>query len=120
MSAFCILLDENVPRIIQTLLQQQAPQIQVFVIGDGFAPPKGTPDPEILCWIEENHCLLVTNNRASMPAHLQDHLEQGQHIPGILQLPKQLNLRELLEDLVLIGEALQPNELQDQIVYLPL
>jgi hypothetical protein len=27
--------------------------------------------------------VLVTNNRATMPAHLTAHLAQGRHVPGI-------------------------------------
>lgn len=120
MSERCFLLDENVPLIIQTQLAQRSFSGAVYAIGDGVAPPKGTPDPKILVWIEVNGCLLITNNRASMPGHLQAHLRQGNHILGIIQLPKRMNVGQVLEDLVLIGEAGEPDEFQDQIVYLPL
>jgi len=48
MSEICFLLDENVPLIIQALLEQREPEIRVYAVGDGIAPPKGTPDAEIL------------------------------------------------------------------------
>ncbi len=48
MSGVCFLLDEHVPLILQALLEQTAPEMCVYAIGDGIAPPKGTPDPDIL------------------------------------------------------------------------
>ena len=89
-------------------------------INDDSAPVRGTLDPEILIWIEAHGCMLVTNNRASMPGHLADHLARGGHIPGIVQLPRRMNIGAILDDLWLIGAAAQPNEFQDQIVHLPL
>ena len=89
-------------------------------MGDEAVPPIGTLDPDILKWIETNNCLLITNNRASIPVHLKDHLAQGLHIPGINQLPRRMDIRMVLEDLLLIYLLGEPDEFQDQIIYLPL
>ena len=100
MSMSGYLLDENVPLVIQSQLAQMEPNLTVYAIGDEIAPDKGTPDPDI--WIEEHSCLLITNNRATMPIHLQGHLAQGRHIQGIVQLPKRMDISQVLEDLRLI------------------
>jgi hypothetical protein len=120
MSLVCFLLDEHVPPFIQAQLAQMAPDLRVHTINDDSAPVRGTLDPEILIWIETHGCMLVTNNRASMPGHLADHLARGHHIPGIVQLPRHMNIGAILDDLWLIGAAAQPGEFQDQIVHLPL
>ncbi len=120
MSTISFLLDENIPLIVQARLQQMEPRMQVYAIGEGLAPPKGASDPDILAWIEANGCMLVTNNRATMPTHLQAHLSQGRHVPGIVQFPRRMNLNTILDDLWLIWGAGLPDEFQDQIVYLPL
>ncbi len=57
-------------------------------------PPRGTLDPEILVWCEQNGTILVTNNRASMPVHLHDHLAEGRHIPGIFILNSKMGIRQ--------------------------
>jgi hypothetical protein len=119
MSAICYLLDEHVPLIIQAQLEQMEPEMRICAIGDGIAPPKGTPDPDILHWIESHDCMLVTNNRATMPVHLRAHLAQGRHVPGIVQLPRRMDVGVILTDLLLIWGASMPGEFQDQIVYLP-
>jgi hypothetical protein len=113
------LLDEHVPLAIGKQLRVYSPALRVYRIGDGIAPPITTPDPAILLWIEAHDCLLVTYNRSSMPGHLVDHLAQGRHIPGILQLGKQMSRGAIIEELLLIAEASLPNEYQDQVIYLP-
>lgn len=120
MSNVKFLLDENVSVYIQNFMRQAGSGIELFVVGQRGAPPKSTLDPDILLWIEENDYLLVTNNRSSMPGHLADHLAQGRHIPGIIQLPRQMNVRAIVDDLLLIWGASYPGEFLDQIVHLPL
>ena len=114
------LIDENVDPIYPTQLRLKEPELSVLVIGEPSTPPKGTKDPEILCWCEEYDFILVTNNRRSMPTHLKDHLNKNQHIPGIFILNPQLTIGQNIEELLLIAEGSYPNEYQDQIIHLPL
>ena len=120
MSDVGLLFDEHVARSLQEQLHQAEPQLRLFAVGDGIAPPLGTPDPGLLRWLEEHNCLLVTNNRSSMPGHLADHLAAGRHVPGIIQLPRQPRFGLILSDLSLIATADAADELADRINYLPL
>ena len=114
------LLDENVDPAFQEPLQQNTPDLRVYYIGDEFAPPLSTLDPEILIWIEEHDCILLTYNRSSIPEHLHKHLAAGRHIPGIVQLAPQMSFGDTIEDLLLIHGAGLPGEFADRIIYLPL
>ena len=77
------LLDENVDPNYKTQLHRLNSDLVVWIVGEEGTPPKGTLDPEILFWCEEYNFVLVTNNRTSMPVHLNDRINQGHHIPGI-------------------------------------
>ena len=120
MSDIQYLLDENVDPVFRTALLKQEPSMIVWKIGDPGVPPKGTQDPDILDWCEDNTFILVTNNRKSMPEHLTAHLAKGRHIPGILELNPNMSIGETIEELVLIWGASEPQEYQDLIIYLPL
>lgn len=80
------LLDENVKRVYQVQLLRQEPDLIIRMVGDPGNPSRGTLDPEILIWCETHGYVLVTNNRASMPIHLAEHIAQNRHVPGILIL----------------------------------
>lgn len=120
MSDIQYLLDENVVPLFRTELLKREPALVVWIVGDPGAPQRGTLDPDILRWCEEHAFVLVTNNRKSMPLHLHDHLSDGRHVPGILELNPHMGIGETLEELLLIWEAAESQEFQDGIVYLPL
>ncbi|MBD2092738.1 DUF5615 family PIN-like protein [Microcoleus sp. FACHB-1515] len=114
------LLDENVDRAYKIQLLQQVSQLEDMIIGEAGAPPKGTLDPKVLEWCEQNDFVLVTNNRSSMPVHLAEHLASDRHIPGILILNANLSIGRNLEELILIALAAFDQEFQDRIEHLPL
>jgi len=120
MSTIRFLLDENVHPLYRTELLKRERTMVVWRVGMVGVPPRGTPDPDILDWCEKHAFILVTNNRASMPPHLTDHLAQGRHIPGILVLNDKMSVNETLEELLLIWAASTENEYADKMLYLPL
>src|SRR5437763_2452710 len=111
------LIDENVDPLYKRQLLKRNSEIRVYAVGDPGCPPRSTLDPEILAWCEDASCLLVTNNRASMPAHLADHLAQGRHIPGILIINERMSAGETIEELLLIAQEGIPSAYQDCITY---
>jgi len=114
------LIDENTTHAIGDQLRRREPKIVVLDVGDHLAPPHGTPDPDILLWLEREGYCLVTRNRRSMPQHLQDHLAAGHHVPGTFALRPRAFIGQIIEDLLLIWGASRPNEYRDQIVHIPL
>ena len=112
------LLDENVNPVLRSALLRESPNLIVWQVGMLGAPALGTLDPEILIWCEENEFLLVTNNRKSMPVHLQDHFAQGRRATGIFILNVEMSVGETVDELILIASASEAEEYQDQILYL--
>jgi hypothetical protein len=48
------LIDENVNPLYPNQIRLREPDIVIKVVGETETPPKGTLDPEILCWCEEH------------------------------------------------------------------
>lgn len=114
------LLDEHVARAYVTQLVRRNRSLVVIRVGDGEAPPKETSDAVLLRYCEEHDFLLITNNRRTMPVHLREHLEAGRHMPGILMIPGKEVAGEIIDDLLLIAAAGDPEDFIDRIVHLPL
>ena len=53
------LIDENINPLYPKQIKLKEPDIVVQVIGETGIPQKGTLDPEILCWCEENNFVLI-------------------------------------------------------------
>jgi len=120
MSFFRFLVDENTSPSLADQLRRLKPEMIVRKIGDADAPSKGTPDAEILVWLEDHGFCLITQNRKSMPKHLRDHLATGRHVPGILTIRPNISMRMIIDDILLIWEAAEKAEYQDQIAHIPL
>jgi len=114
------LLDENVNPRLRKSLEQANPDTTVWLVGDPGAPGHGTLDAEILVWCEANFFVLVTNNRASMPVHLQDHASAGRQMPGIFILNPSMNIKDTRDELLLIYSVSEPTEYINRIIYLPI
>ena len=114
------LLDEHVNRAIQRQLRRLDARIEVLAIGDPGAPPAGTPDSDILDWLEENGYILVTENRSTMPVHLSDHFAAGRHIPAVFWIGPGLGIGRIIEELYLIWSVSTAKEYQDRTLFIPL
>lgn len=67
------LLDENLSPKLKFAVLRLNPAIDIVRVGDPDSPPLGTLDPELLRYLEVSERLLVTDNRKSMPGHLESH-----------------------------------------------
>jgi predicted nuclease of predicted toxin-antitoxin system len=61
-------LDENLSPRLKAALLRFNPAIDVVHVGEPGAPQLGTPDPDVLRYLEISERVLVTSNRKSMPA----------------------------------------------------
>ena len=97
----------------------EQPSIEVLRVGDAGCPAYGTQDPELLVWCEENDFILVSDDRTTLPKHLQDHLALGRHSPGILLVKHNSTIQKIIESVVLVV-SVDPELCRDQWVFIPL
>jgi len=114
------LLDENLSPKLKTSVLRLNPAIDILRVGDAEAPPLGTLDPDILRYLELSQRILVTDNRKSMPEHLEEHWGDGGHIWGLVWLRSSGNLSIWAETIYLIWEATEAEEWIDKLDWIPL
>jgi hypothetical protein len=114
------LFDEHLSHAIGEQLRRLQPDIEVLYIGDFGAPPKSTPDPDILIWAEQNSFLLITNDHGTMSTHLADHLATGRSCPGIICLKRDPPMSQIIDSLHTIWGASEMEEYANFISYIPI
>jgi hypothetical protein len=80
----------------------------------------GVDDPNILAWAAANDRILLTHDRATMPAYAYDRLVAGQPMPGAFILSDRFPVREAIEELLLLATCSEQLEFRDCVVFLPL
>ncbi|MBC8448550.1 MAG: DUF5615 family PIN-like protein [Chloroflexi bacterium] len=120
MTRLRFLLDEHVDWAIQRGLLRFAAEIDVLAVGQPLAPPKGTPDPDILRWIEQTGYVLVTQNRRTISEHWTAHYAAGGQAPGVFWLRPGAGIGAVIQDLYLLWATTTAEECQNWLLYLPL
>jgi Domain of unknown function (DUF5615) len=116
------LLDEQIPAPVRDAVMAAEPVIEFRQVGiDSDVPPKGTLDPDVLLFAEQERFELVTFDKRTMPDHVADHLAAGHHTWGVFLFPKgnYLSAGRIAEELVLVWAASQHDEWVDRIEKLP-
>ncbi|MDY7013540.1 MAG: DUF5615 family PIN-like protein [Cyanobacteriota bacterium] len=117
------LLDENLSPRFKSAILRFNPEIDVLRVGlrvgDPGAPSLGTQDPEILHYLETSKRLLVTDNRKSIPGHLEEYWAAGGHIWGLFWLRPYATMGEWAEELFAVWEASDAEEWIDIVDWIP-
>lgn len=70
------LLDENLSPRLKVAVLRLNPDIDILRIGDPNTPTLGTLDPDVLQYLGLSQRLLVTDNRNSLPEHLEEYWQK--------------------------------------------
>ena len=113
------LLDENLSPKLKIAVQRLNPAIDILRVGDPDAPELGTLDPELLHYLELSQRLLVTDNRSTIPEHLEAHWEAGYQIWGVVWLRPSGTISQWLESMILMWEITEAEEWIDRLDWIP-
>ena len=114
------LMDENLSPRLKLAVLRLNPEIDMLRVGDEGTPSFGTLDPEILVYLQKSQRILLTDNRKSMPEHIETHLANDGFFWGLFWLIPRATVREIAEDLVLIWETTEAEEWKNQLIWIPL
>lgn len=91
------LIDENFPPKLKEAVKRLNANIDIIRVGNENAPISGTLDPDILSYLQLSQRILITDNRNSMPEHLQEYWQKGGSIWGLLWVRPRQKLRNIAE-----------------------
>jgi hypothetical protein len=91
--------------------------LDVVRVGDLPDLPLGEQDEAILRWAEREGRIVVTYDRSTIPKHLENHLSDGHHSPGVFLLPRDASIARIVSFLILTAYASDPEDWQDRIEY---
>jgi hypothetical protein len=112
-------VDESVNEDIAKALRQREPTLELLVVNESGAPPKGTLDPELLVFAENQELLFVTSDQKTMWGHLSDHFAAGRHTWGVVRLTRGYPIARYVQDLLLIWHATTKDEWFDRADCIP-
>lgn len=117
------LLDENLPgRVVRAIQRHNLASdmpLDAVRVGDMPELPLGADDPTVLLWAESAGRILISEDKHTLPNHLEVHLAAGRHSPGVFLVRPTISLPAFIEYLVLVAHLTEPFEWQDRVTFIP-
>jgi hypothetical protein len=78
-----------------------------------------TPDPMILAWAATEGRILITGDLNTMVGFAWARVQSAQPMPGVLALLENIAVGRVIDDILLVALCYAPEEIQDQVLFIP-
>jgi hypothetical protein len=113
-----LLSDEDVHDEIIRGLRRREPILDIFCAVDvGLGQ---TPDAKLLAWAANQERILITGDLNTMVGFAWERVQSGNAMPGVLALLENTGIGRVLDDILLVAQCYEPDEIRDQVLYIPL
>lgn len=113
-----LLIDENLNhRIRRGLLRSLRHLDYLLATAAGL---KGVADPVLLDFAAKENRVLVSHDLRTIPKHAYERVRAGLPLPGVIVVPDELPVGNVIADLTLIVECATRAEMESVVLYLPL
>jgi hypothetical protein len=113
-----LVADENFNNDILRGVRRRNPAVDLVRVQDeGLS---GADDPAVLEWAAQAGRVLLTHDVSTMTRHAYDRVRQGQPMPGVFEVSRQVPIGVAIEEILVLAECSLPGEWEGQVRYLPL
>jgi hypothetical protein len=113
-----IAVDENFDNDILRGVLRRDPNLDIVRVQD--VALGGLDDERILAWCAAEGRVLVTHDVNTMVGFAFERIAQGLPMPGLIEVPLSMPVRQAIEELFLIIECSFEGEWEGRVGYLPL
>jgi hypothetical protein len=78
-----------------------------------------TPDPIILAWAATHGRVLITGDLNTMVGFAWGRVQSAQPMPGVLALLENKAIGRVIDDILLVATCAAPDDVKDQVLYIP-
>jgi predicted nuclease of predicted toxin-antitoxin system len=112
------LADENFNGKIVRGIRREQPEADIVRVQDTAIYQAS--DPEVLEWAAIQNRILLSHDRETMIHYGKQRIEAGLPMPGIIIVRNTLPIGQVIEELLMILGASEPEEWNNLIAFLPL
>lgn len=109
--------DENFDGKVLRALLTRLPGLDVVRVQDSEVA--GATDLDVLAWAAREERVLLTRDKRTMVAPVKECIAAGDAVSGVIVILA-APIGQLVDDLQLAISVLEPSDLRDQMMYLPL
>jgi hypothetical protein len=73
-----------------------------------------------MAWAAKENRILLTHDINTVPNYAYERVRGGQPMPGVIAMPLDAPIGPVIEDLLIVIRASEPEDYEGQVVFLPL
>lgn len=112
------LVDENFNHKTLAGIKRRDPNIDVVAVQE--VDLRTTDDPDVLEWAAQDGRIVVTHDVSTFSVFAFERVAAGLPMPGVIEIPETVPMSVVIDELILIAGASDPEEWKDTVRYLPL
>lgn len=112
------LADENFNNDLIRGLIQSDPNLDIIRVQD--TEIYQADDPTVLAWAAKEEQILLTHDVRTMPRYVFERVQAGLTMPGIIEVRRDVSIREALDDLLVMIGAGHPVDFENQVRHVPM
>jgi hypothetical protein len=113
-----LLADENLDGNIVRAMLRRLPTLDLARAQEvGLC---GEPDPAVLDWAAVQQRVLVTHDVQTVTRFAYERVAAGLAMPGVIEAASTAPIGQVVADLALVAECLEPGDLDRQVLCIPL
>jgi len=112
------LADENFNGKIVRGIRREQPEADIVRVQDTVIYEAS--DPEVLEWAAAHNRILLSHDRETIPLYAKERITAGLPMPGVILVSITLPIGQVIEELLTILGASDPEEWENLITFLPL
>jgi hypothetical protein len=110
-----LLLDENFNNNILRGLLQRRPDLDVIRAQD-VPEIAGQDDPTVLAWTAEQGRILLTHDVRTITKYAYERVIAGEPMPGVVEVKRLAALAKVIDDILMLVEAGQPEDVENHVI----
>lgn len=77
-------------------------------------------DPTLLEWAAKEERILLTYDVRTIPKYAYARVEAGLHMPGVIEVKRNIPFSQIIDDLLVMMEAGTPADFENRVWYVPM
>lgn len=112
------LADENFDHKTLAGLKRREPNLDIVAVQE--VGLREVDDPQVLEWAAQEARIVVTHDVSTFADFAYARVVEGLRMPGVIEIPESVPRSVIIEKLIFIAAASEPEDWDNGVVYLPL
>jgi predicted nuclease of predicted toxin-antitoxin system len=112
------LADENFDHKTLAGLKRREPDLDIVPVQE--VGLREGDDPQVLEWAAREERIVVTHDVSTFADFAYERVAAGLPMPGVIEIPESVPRSAIIDELILIAGASEPDDWENRVVYLPL